>query len=98
MPTNDGDKLEALPVPPGARLYYQNDKGQPCRRSEAYLWTWEGGPAWFQTGRRREPDPHAVRRAKRLGLHIYRPDQDANADEVFREALNATYRELVNDH
>jgi hypothetical protein len=33
--------------PPGARLFYFNDKMRPCSAAECYQWTWEGAPRWF---------------------------------------------------
>jgi hypothetical protein len=33
--------------PPGARLHYQDEKGRACDPTDAHLWTWQGGDAWY---------------------------------------------------
>jgi hypothetical protein len=35
--------------PPGARLYFGDQRGRPCEADKADHWTWEGGPMWFKT-------------------------------------------------
>ena len=40
--------VEPPPVPPlGRRLYYYDLHGLACGPTDAYAWTWEGGPRWF---------------------------------------------------
>jgi hypothetical protein len=39
------------PAPPvGARLFFGDAAGRPCAPEDAFLWTWEGAPAWFRAG------------------------------------------------
>jgi hypothetical protein len=44
-------------VPPGARLFFENEKSRPCLPAEAHLWCVEGGPTWFYTAEKPLP-PH----------------------------------------
>ncbi len=51
------DRLEAPPAvtpPPGAKLYFQDERFRICGPADAYLWCWEGGGRWYY------PAEHAV--------------------------------------
>jgi hypothetical protein len=42
-------------VPPGSRLYYQDNRGRPTDARRAFLWCWAGGPRWYYAARHPAP-------------------------------------------
>jgi hypothetical protein len=53
-----GDCCGTFPVPPGAKLHFQDDQGRSCDLLSAHLWCWEGGPRWYSAAR--HPPPGAM--------------------------------------
>jgi hypothetical protein len=42
-------------VPPGAKLYYQDQHGRPTNARRAFLWCWAGGPRWYYAAQHPAP-------------------------------------------
>jgi hypothetical protein len=56
------DDEDAPPVvPEGRALLFQDVNGRPTEATNAYLWTWEGGPRWFYAAEHPPPVGHACR-------------------------------------
>jgi hypothetical protein len=47
-------------VPRGARLFFQDDRGRPCRPESAHMWCWSGGPRWFYVAEHAPPGGHPI--------------------------------------
>jgi hypothetical protein len=52
--THRGELLRLLrdapvSVPAGARLFFSDADGRPCKAEDAFMWCWEGAPRWFYT-------------------------------------------------
>jgi hypothetical protein len=41
--------------PPGARLFFSDADGRPCKPEDAYLWCWDGAPEWLHAHKHTPP-------------------------------------------
>jgi hypothetical protein len=41
-------------------LFCQDDRGRPCSREDAYLWTWAGASRWYYVSVNPVPTDHPV--------------------------------------
>lgn len=49
------EKPSHLEVPVGVQFFFQDDKGRPCERQGAALWTYAGAETWWRVEKRPLP-------------------------------------------
>jgi hypothetical protein len=72
--------------PPGARLFFSDADGRPCKAEDAYLWCWEGGPEWYYTYKN-PPPPCCL---------VLRPDSPVRCPGCARRSLRVAWQTFSN--